>query len=150
MITLLTALALHPVSAAVPPPRVAAGECFVMAPLNGAEMVLGGDECDRRTLPASTFKIPHALIALDTGVITDKTLMKWDGAKKDFPAQCVSNAAVRGAACRARCNDLRHSRRAATFDRWPTAPFVAPLEVAGGKRGRRAGTHTAHRHIAPR
>jgi len=86
MITLLAALALHPVSAAVPPPRVAAGECFVMAPLNGAEMVLGGDECDRRLLPASTFKIPHALIALQTGEITDKTVMKWDGVKKDFPA----------------------------------------------------------------
>lgn len=57
-----------------------------MAPLNGAAIVLGGDEYGRRTLPASTFKIPHALIALQTGVITDQTVMRWDGVKKDFPA----------------------------------------------------------------
>jgi len=70
-----------------PPPPVAAGTCVVVAPLDGGgETVAGGDECDRRTLPASTFKIPHALIALDTGVVTDKTVMKWDGRKKDFPA----------------------------------------------------------------
>jgi len=72
MMTLLVALALHPTAAAVAPPPVAAGECFVMAPQNGAELILGGDECDGRTLPASTFKIPHALIALDTSVITDR------------------------------------------------------------------------------
>jgi len=85
MMTLLVALALHTARAAVPQPGVAAGECFVMAPPTGAETVLGGDECDRRTLPASTFKIPHALVALETGVVTAKTVMKWDGAKKDFP-----------------------------------------------------------------
>jgi beta-lactamase class D len=86
MITLLIALALFSSGAAVAPPMVAAGECFVMAPPSGSELVLGGDECDRRTLPASTFKIPHALVALQTGVITDQTVMKWDGARKDFPA----------------------------------------------------------------
>jgi beta-lactamase class D len=71
---------------ATTPPSVGAGECFVLAPLDGAATVLGGPECDRRTLPASTFKIPHALIALQTGVLTERTVMKWDGAKKDFPA----------------------------------------------------------------
>jgi beta-lactamase class D len=34
---------------------------------------------------ASTFKIPHALVALETGVVTARTVMKWDGAKQDFP-----------------------------------------------------------------
>ena len=70
-----------------PPPVLAAGECVVVAALDGgAHLTFGGDECDRRTLPASTFKVPHALIALETGVITANTVMKWDGTKKDFPA----------------------------------------------------------------
>jgi len=68
------------------PPTVRTGECFVLAPLEGAATVAGGKECDRRTLPASTFKIPHALIALQTGVLTESTVMSWDGAKKDFPS----------------------------------------------------------------
>jgi beta-lactamase class D len=72
---------------AAAPPEVAAGECFILAPLDGGtDTVLGGAECDRRTLPASTFKVPHALIALDTGVITPATVMKWDGTKQDFPS----------------------------------------------------------------
>ena len=38
-------------------------------------------------LPASTFKIPNSLIALETGVVTDpdKDLFKWDGVSRDFP-----------------------------------------------------------------
>ena len=48
------------------PPAVNAGECVVVAPLNGGEAIAGGDECARRTLPASTFKVPHALVALQT------------------------------------------------------------------------------------
>ena len=60
---------------------------MIVAPLDGGtERVVGGDECDRRTLPASTFKVPHALIALDTGVVSERTTMKWDGTKQDFPA----------------------------------------------------------------
>jgi beta-lactamase class D len=66
-------------------PDVGPGECFILSPLpRGAETVLGGAECDRRTLPASTFKIPHALIALETGVITAETVMKWDRSAQDF------------------------------------------------------------------
>jgi beta-lactamase class D len=42
----------------------------------------GEQPCDQRTTPASTFKIPHALIALDTGVVTDAdALVRWDGRK---------------------------------------------------------------------
>jgi hypothetical protein len=75
-----------PTLAAPPPPPAAAGECVIIAPLDGApETVVGGAECDRRTLPASTFKVPHALIALDTGVVSDSTTMTWDGTKQDFP-----------------------------------------------------------------
>ncbi len=42
----------------------------------------GEQSCDERTVPASTFKVPHALIALDTGVVKDPEAMrKWDGTK---------------------------------------------------------------------
>ena len=86
MIIVVLALILHASLPPAPAPA-AAGECVIVAPLDGApETVVGGDECDRRTLPASTFKIPHALIALDTGVVSDSTTMKWDGTKQDFPA----------------------------------------------------------------
>jgi len=67
------------------PPAVRAGECVVVARLDGDLLAVGGDECTRRTLPASTFKVPHALIALQTGVVSNSTLMPWDGAKMDFP-----------------------------------------------------------------
>jgi beta-lactamase class D/2-keto-3-deoxy-L-rhamnonate aldolase RhmA len=81
---LVPALALS--LATLAPPTLAAGECVVVAPLNGPETVFGGDDCRQRTLPASTFKIPHALVALQTKVVTDKTVIKWDGTKKDLPA----------------------------------------------------------------
>ncbi len=36
-------------------------------------------------LPASTFKIPNSIIALETGVVeNDSTLFKWDGKKRAF------------------------------------------------------------------
>jgi len=37
--------------------------------------------CGTRLAPASTFKIPHALVALETGVVTADTVEKWDGTK---------------------------------------------------------------------
>ena len=37
-------------------------------------------------LPASTFKIPNTLIALDEGVITEKASLKWDGTDRGLPA----------------------------------------------------------------
>lgn len=42
-------------------------------------------ECATRLSPASTYKIPHALIGLETGVITENTVEKWDGVR--HPAQ---------------------------------------------------------------
>jgi beta-lactamase class D len=73
-------------AAAVQQPRLAAGECVVVAALDGAsaDRVFGGDECNRRTLPASTFKVPHAVIGLATGVITPETVLKWDGQKHAY------------------------------------------------------------------
>ena len=39
-------------------------------------------------LPASTFKIPNSLIALETGVVEDpdKDVFKWDGVERSIPA----------------------------------------------------------------
>lgn len=38
---------------------------------------------EKQRLPASTFKIPNSIIALETGVVSDEfTVMKWDGTKK--------------------------------------------------------------------
>ena len=49
--------------------------------------------CGVRLSPASTFKIPHALIALETGVITPDTVQKWDRTKHpNRPAWEASHA----------------------------------------------------------
>jgi beta-lactamase class D len=58
--------------------------CFTMRELGKDETFeLGGQECAERTLPASTFKIPNAIIALDSGVLKDETVvLKWDGEKR--------------------------------------------------------------------
>jgi beta-lactamase class D len=70
--------------AAVAPPVVKGGECVVVAPLEGREMIVGGDECAQRTLPASTFKVPHALVALQTKVVDATTVITWDGRRRDY------------------------------------------------------------------
>lgn len=41
------------------------------------------DRCDKGFLPASTYKIPNSIVALETGVVwNDSTLFKWDGKKR--------------------------------------------------------------------
>lgn len=56
--------------------------CLVLLNLATGETVLreGGEQCAERFSPCSTFKIPNALIGLQTGVLTDEnTTYKWDG-----------------------------------------------------------------------
>lgn len=56
--------------------------CLLLVDLATGETVLreGGDQCAERFSPCSTFKIPNALIGLQTGVLTDEnTTFKWDG-----------------------------------------------------------------------
>jgi beta-lactamase class D len=53
--------------------------CVVIVDVNAAADWRSGPACSTRLSPASTFKIPHALIALETGVVTDSTIEKWDG-----------------------------------------------------------------------
>jgi beta-lactamase class D len=45
------------------------------------------DRAERAILPASTFKIPNSIIALETGVVSDpdRDVFKWDGVKRAFP-----------------------------------------------------------------
>jgi len=65
---------------------VAAAECVVIGPAtSGASpsFVSHPDECAHATAPASTFKIPHALIALQAGVIDLRIEWPWDGTAYD-------------------------------------------------------------------
>lgn len=41
--------------------------------------------CNTPFSPASTFKIPNTLIALETGIATPETVFKWNGEKRAFP-----------------------------------------------------------------
>lgn len=56
--------------------------CVVVMDNGAAQRWIGSAaECATRLSPASTYKIPHALIGLETGVITPTTVEKWDGVK---------------------------------------------------------------------
>lgn len=63
-------------------------ECFLLQALDGsAPFVSDRTECAVPTAPASTFKIPHALIALETGVVANPhAVVKWDGSEQQFPS----------------------------------------------------------------
>lgn len=61
-------------------------KCFLFQALDGSARYVSDEaECAVRTAPASTFKIPHSLIALDLGVVTDPHApVKWDGSDQPF------------------------------------------------------------------
>lgn len=64
-------------------------ECVVIEELGGgsAPYVSDAAECGVASSPASTFKLPHALIALETGVVADPLApVPWDGKERVFPA----------------------------------------------------------------
>jgi beta-lactamase class D len=60
-------------------------DCAIIQALDGsAPFVSDAAECAHKSAPASTFKVPHALIALETGVVTDPlATVSWDGTR--FP-----------------------------------------------------------------
>ncbi len=64
------------------------GECFLFRPLDGSELHRANAlECRLASAPASTFKIPHALIALETGVVNaGGAATPWDGNPQPFPS----------------------------------------------------------------
>ncbi len=55
--------------------------CFVLFNQSENEFILYNTRrCDSGFIPASTFKIPHSLIALEEGIIKDTSqVIKWDG-----------------------------------------------------------------------
>lgn len=55
--------------------------CFVMYDQEGDKYIkYNPGICDSGYIPASTFKIPHALIVLEEGIIKDTSqIIKWDG-----------------------------------------------------------------------
>ncbi|WP_375768081.1 penicillin-binding transpeptidase domain-containing protein [Archangium gephyra] len=83
---LLTALFLLATPAlAQPAPAKKHPGCFVLMDLKTGEVKRNdAKRCEKRMPPASTFKVPHALIALETGVVKDEAAeRKWDGKKRD-------------------------------------------------------------------
>src|SRR5262245_45759400 len=76
------------VAASSAPGPAARRECVMIQALDAAEpYVSDAAECALPTAPASTFKIPHSLIALETGVVASpRDVVKWDGARQPFPA----------------------------------------------------------------
>ena len=63
-------------------------ECVVLEELGGgAPYISDAAECAVASSPASTFKLPHALIALETGVVADPLApVPWDGTRHSFVA----------------------------------------------------------------
>lgn len=54
---------------------------------SGGVFSFNGERASKRFSPASTFKIPHALFALDAGIIRDEfQVIHWDGKKRSYEA----------------------------------------------------------------
>ncbi|MBU8895567.1 hypothetical protein KRR26_08115 [Corallococcus sp. M34] len=61
--------------------------CFGLMSLETGEVTFNdAARCRERLTPASTFKVPHALIALESGVATPDEVFPWDGTKRSFEA----------------------------------------------------------------
>jgi beta-lactamase class D len=77
---LIAALALS-LAAATPPLHASAttAVCVIIGAAGTPPTISGAEECDHASAPASTFKIPHALLALQFGVITPATVVEWNG-----------------------------------------------------------------------
>ena len=59
------------------------GRCIVIHELTALKPLVDRGECATRLSPASTFKIPHALVALETGVVAADTVERWDGVRHE-------------------------------------------------------------------
>ncbi len=67
----------------------AQGTLVIVDERNGNRRVLvhAPERADKRFSPASSFKIPHTLFALDVGVLRDEFQeFKWDGVERTFPS----------------------------------------------------------------
>jgi beta-lactamase class D len=61
--------------------------CFILYDLKRDRYIrYNPNRCQKRFIPASTFKIFNSLVALETKAIADEnTVMAWDGVKRQFP-----------------------------------------------------------------
>src|SRR3954468_9254616 len=75
--------ALHLTTAAAPRPS---GSCFLLYEVGAGEVRRNPSSlCTTRLLPASTFKVPHALAALDAGVVSGADeKFAYDGKETSF------------------------------------------------------------------
>jgi beta-lactamase class D len=55
------------------------GTCTLIQERDAEKSLIERGDCAARLSPASTFKIPHALVALETGVVTTTSVERWDG-----------------------------------------------------------------------
>ena len=92
MLPALLALAFGSLTSSADPAPGARGDepgaCFLLFEEGVGERARSpATACDRRLTPASTFKIPHALAALDAGVLDSaKTRFAWDGRPLEIEA----------------------------------------------------------------
>jgi beta-lactamase class D len=75
-------------SRAVTAPQSGTSSCFLLHEAGVGEVRRApADVCSQRFTPASTFKVPHALAALDAGVIAGKdATFKYDGREVAYPS----------------------------------------------------------------
>ena len=63
------------------------GACFILHEIGkGRTRRAPSSTCDLRVTPQSTFKIPHALAALDAGVISEQDVIRYDGREVAWPS----------------------------------------------------------------
>ncbi len=63
------------------------GSCFLLYEVGKGEQRRNpSTTCTARVSPQSTFKVPHAVAALDAGVITEQEVLPYDGHHVDFEA----------------------------------------------------------------
>jgi beta-lactamase class D len=83
------------------PMKATVESCFLLYEIGVGEVRRNPSEaCRTRITPASTFKVPHALAALDAGVITANEIFRYDGTG-DWPASARRDHTLASA--------LRHS-----------------------------------------
>ena len=99
LILIATTAPLSTLAAPIPQPRPDWAALFAVANATGTIVVVDarqGQEAtyvhnpsraDQRISPASTFKIPHSLFALDSGLLRDEfQVIPWDGVLRSVPA----------------------------------------------------------------
>lgn len=82
-------------------------------------LVYEQERANKRFSPASTFKIPHTLFALDAGAVRDEfQVFEWDGVERDFSAHN-------------RDQDLRSAMRASAL--WVYEQFAEEIGEKGAR-----------------